>query len=144
MRTLKLAIVSLALLPSAASAAAVTGLSATFKGKTSQGEPVVIHVVKGVVQAPSRLTWSYPCDNGTVSGVARLAGRLNNAGGFAPGPLHDVTKSSGLKLKQTATVRFKVRGQTARGSFVSTTTVYPLAGGRSQRCSQKVTFTARR
>jgi hypothetical protein len=53
------------IVPSAALAATVSG---TFKGPTSQGKIVVIHVVHGVVTRPSKLTSSMPRRHGTSAG----------------------------------------------------------------------------
>lgn len=143
MRTLKIAALSLLLVPSAAAAAGVSTLSATFTGKTSQGEAVVIRVAQGSVSAPSRLSWSTQCGKLTLSGKMRFAGPLSADGSFSPAPVHSVATSQGTKLKVTTTVRFKVAGRVARGTFTSAASY--SSGGQVRHCgSPKVPFTARR
>lgn len=144
MRALKVAIPSLLLLvPSSVAAAAVTGLTTTFKGKTSQNRAVVIHVAHGDVASPSRLSWAGQCSSLVFSGVVRFAGRLHADGSFDPSPTHSTTTSDGLKLKETTTVRFTVHGHTARGTFTSVASAYSRSGTLIKRCvTPKVTFTA--
>lgn len=146
MRTLKIATLTVLLVPSAAAAAVGTnGLSGTFKGKTSQGRPVLIRLGQGAVRAPSSLSWSAPCGQLTLSGTARLAGHLNADGSFSPRPAHTVVSSGGTKLKVTTRVRFKVAGRVVRGTFTAAADAYSSSGAQVQRCvSPKVTFTARR
>lgn len=143
MRPIKIAALSLLLVPSVAAAAGVSGLSATFNGKTSQGRPVVIRLVQGSVTSPSRLSWSSQCGNVTLSGTARPAGRLNPDGSFTPPAVHSVVTSGGRRLKLTTTVRFTVSGREARGTLTSAASVYS-SGAQLQGCTgRRVTFTAR-
>lgn len=145
MRTLKIAIVSLLLMPAAAAAAGVGGLSATFSGKTSQSRLVVIRVAQGSVTAPSRLSWSARCGTLALGGTARFAGGLGGNGSFSPPPVHSVTRRGGLRLKLTTTVRFKISGRLARGAFTTAWSAYSPSGAQVQRCGPRtVTFTAHR
>lgn len=144
MRTFKIVALSLLLVPSAAAAAGVSGLSARFTGKTSQGRPVLIRVVQGSVGPPSGSSWSSHCGNVTLSGTVRFAGRLNPNGSFTPPAVHSVVRSGGRRLKLTTTVRFTVSGREVRGTFTSAASVYS-SGAQLQGCTgRRVTFTARR
>ncbi len=143
MRTFKIAALTLLLVPSAALAAGVSTLSATFTGKTSQRQAVVIHLVQGSAKAPSHLSWSAQCGNLTLTGTARFAGPLAADGSFSPPSVHSIATSHGTKLKLTTTIRFKVMGRVARGTFSGAASY--SSGGQPRRCaSPKVTFTARR
>ncbi len=143
MRTIKIAALTLLLVPSLAAAAGVSTLSATFTGKTSQSRPVVIRLVQGGVAAPSRLSWSSQCGTVTLSGTARFAGQLGTDGSFTPPAVHSVATSGGRRLKVTTTVRFKVTGRVARGTFTSAASY--SSGAQLQGCTgHRVTFTARR
>lgn len=145
MRAFKIAALSLLLVPGAAAAAGVSGLTGTFTGKTSQGRPVVIRLLDGKVTAPSRILWSAPCGSLALSGTARLSGLLNANGTFSPPPAHGVAGKDGTKVKLTTTARFKVTGRVARGTFTTAASAYSSSGALIRRCgANQVTFTAKR
>ncbi len=144
MRTFKITALGLLILPGVAAAAGVSGISATFTGKTSQGRPVVIRVQEGTVTPPSRLSWSSQCGGVTLSGTIRFAGVLNADGSYNPPAGHSVVTGGGRRLRITTTVRFTVSARVVHGTFTSAARVYS-SGARLQGCTgRRVTFTARR
>jgi Zn-dependent metalloprotease len=145
-RRLLVAVCICVLVPAAVAYAAVNG---TFRGKTSEKAPghnsVVIKVVNGVVQKnASSIKYSAGCGKNTaLTGATTIFGSLLKGNKFAVVNAHYTSPvSGGYTAHHTTTIKFSIRGKTAKGTF-NNSAVITKGGKTIARCATgRLTFTA--
>ncbi len=145
MRKLIIVLCACMLVPAAVALAAVTG---TFRGHTSKGGAVTIHVKNGVIPKKPQSIFYYKahCHSGAIlSGATFIDGKLHRGNSFSVvGGKDTVPVAGGYMARHTVTVRFTIKGKKASGTFNNSAKILKK-GKVVDRCGTgKLTFTAKK
>lgn len=142
MRRLLVVFCTCMMVPAAVALAAVNG---TFAGKTSAGGKVTIHVTDDVIPKHPQSVFHYKakCTSGTLTGATYIDGKLRSGNSFAVVNAKDsVPVGKGLLAHHTVTVRFTIKGRTAKGTFSNSATITRGAKTIDHCRTGKLTFKA--